>query len=204
VVPTALPIISRITTTFWQQHASVKLTITSNSSTEILSRLDNLEADAGITYLDNEPIGRVTEIPLYRERYHLVTPIDGPFSDRQSVTWEEVGTLPLCLLSPDMQNRRIIDRIFHEQGICVDPILETNSLVVLMTHLQTGVWSTVLPRIVTEPLALPPNIRVIPIVAPEVSTLVGLVVSNRDPQPPLTAALLAEVRRLAPALAELS
>lgn len=176
-VPTALPILSRLTAGFWSQHPEVKLTISSHSSTEILSRLDNLEADAGLTYLDNEPVGRVGEVPLYRERYHAVTSVDGPFGDRQSITWEEVSTLPLCLLSPDMQNRRIIDRIFAEAGLTVEPILESNSIVVLSTHLRTGMWSTVMPKIMADALDFPPNIRTIPIVAPEISTLIGLVVA---------------------------
>ncbi|MDR3438340.1 LysR family transcriptional regulator [Telmatospirillum sp.] len=204
VVPTALPIVSRLTAAFWQQHAGIKLTISSRTSTEVLSHLDNLEADAGITYLDNEPVGRVNEVPLYRERYHLVTPVSGPFGDRQSVTWEEVATLPLCLLSPNMQNRRIIDHIFKEAGVSVDPILESDSLIALATHLKSGVWSSVMPRIVAEPLGFPPTIRTIPIVAPEASTLIGLVVSVRDPQPPLTAALINEVRRMAPELAAIA
>lgn len=203
-VPTALPIVSRLTSAFWAQHPGVKLTISSHTSTEILSRLDNLEADAGITYLDNEPIGRVGEVPLYRERYHLVTSADGPFADRPSVTWEEVATLPLCLLSPDMQNRRIVDRIFTEAGLVVEPILESNSIVVLATHLRTGMWSTVMPKIMADSLSFPSNIRTIPIVAPEISTLIGLVVAMRDPQPPLTAVLIAEARRLAPELAEMA
>ncbi len=58
--------------------------ISSYTSTDILGRLDNLQLDAGITYLDNEPLGRVSEVPLYRERYHLVTAADGPFRDRKS------------------------------------------------------------------------------------------------------------------------
>jgi DNA-binding transcriptional LysR family regulator len=204
VVPTSLPILYRITGAFWRNHPAIKLTVSSHTSTEVLSLLDNLEADAGITYLDNEPLGRVLEIPLYRERYHLITSAAGPFSGRQSVTWEEVATLPLCLLSPDMQNRRIIDRIFKELGITVEPMLESNSLIALATHLKTGLWSTVLPRIVAEPLGLPDNLQVIPIVAPEMSHLIGLVVSSRDPQPPLTAALIAEARLLAPQLTEMA
>jgi DNA-binding transcriptional LysR family regulator len=204
VVPTAVPIMSRLTAAFWKQHAGVKLTISSHTSTEVLSRLDNLEADAGITYLDNEPIGRVIEVPLYRERYHLITSATGVFGDRQSVTWEELASVPLALLSPNMQNRRIIDHIFKEVGVYVEPILESNSLEALATHLRAGVWSSVMPRIVAESLGLPPNIRTVPIVAPEMSTLIGMVVSVRDPQPPLTAALINEVRKLAPELAEIA
>ena len=48
-------------------------TILSRTSIEILTLLENLEIDAGVTYLDNEPLGRVTAVPLYRERYRLLT-----------------------------------------------------------------------------------------------------------------------------------
>ena len=40
----------------------------SRTSTEVLSLLENLEIDAGLTYLDNEPLGRVRAVPLYLEQ----------------------------------------------------------------------------------------------------------------------------------------
>ena len=48
------------------------------TSIEILTLLENLEIDAGLTYLDNEPLGRVQTVPLYRERYRLLTAADNP------------------------------------------------------------------------------------------------------------------------------
>ncbi|MGQ9371033.1 LysR family transcriptional regulator [Azospirillum sp. ST 5-10] len=203
-VPTALPLVSRLTAAFWSLHPGIKLSIASHSSTEILSRLENLQADAGITYLDNEPLGRVDEVPLYRERYHLVTSVTSPLGARDTVTWDEVADQPLCLLTQDMQNRRIIDRVFAEAGVNAEPKLESNSIIVLETHLITGMWSTIMPKIMADSLLMPPTIRAIPIVAPEVSTLIGLVVAKRDPQPPLTAALIADARRLAPQLAAMA
>ena len=200
VIPTALPVVSRLTRAFWERHPGIRLTIHSHTSTEVLSLLDNLEADAGITYLDNEPLGRIAEVPLYRERHHLITAEGNLFADRATVTWEEVATLPLCLLTPDMQNRRIVDRVFEEAGCLVEPMLETSSIVVIAAHVRAGYWSTIMPRLMAEELDLPKHVRSIPIVAPEVANLVGLVVGRRDPQPPLTAALVAEARALAPTL----
>ena len=78
--------------------------------------LDNLEIDAGLTYLDNEPLGRVNAVPLYREHYRLLAAADAPLADREQVTWAEVAQVPLCLLTPDMQNRRIIDRLLRDAG----------------------------------------------------------------------------------------
>ena len=54
-------------------------------------------------------VGRVNTVPLYQEKYCLLTSADAPLGNRDSVTWAEVAQVPLCLLTPDMQNRRIID-----------------------------------------------------------------------------------------------
>lgn len=202
VIPTALPIVSRLTSAFWARHPGIKITISSHTSTEVMSMLDNIEVDAGITYLDNEPLGRSSAVPLYHERHHLVTAEGNQFSDRPTVTWEEVATLPLCLLTPAMQNRHIIDRIFAEVGCTPEPRLESNSIVVLASHVRARHGATIMPRLMAEALGLPGDIKMIPIVAPEVVNLIGLVVGRRDPQPPLTAALIAEVRALAPELDE--
>jgi DNA-binding transcriptional LysR family regulator len=104
------------TTPFRQRHPNVQFTIMSRTSIEVLQQLENLEIDAGVTYLDNEPLGRVSTVPLYRERYRLLTSADAPLGDRASVTWAEVAQVPLCLLTPNMQNRRIIDGLLRGAG----------------------------------------------------------------------------------------
>src|ERR1044071_9188575 len=109
-VPTALAMTPRLTTPFRAKHPGVTFSVLSRTSIEVLSLLGNFDVDAGITYLDNEPLGRVTSVPLYDERYQLITAMGNPYSDRDKVTWAEVSRLPLCLLTPDMQNRRIIDQ----------------------------------------------------------------------------------------------
>jgi DNA-binding transcriptional LysR family regulator len=197
VIPTVLPVILRFTAPFSQAFPGTKISITSHSSNEILTRLENLDADVGISYLDNEPIGKAMEVPLYRERYLFVTLEGNPLSDRPTVTWEEVAGVPLCLLSGDMQNRRIIDRVFKEVDCTVDPLLETSSIVVIASHVRAGHCATIMPRLMAEGLELPPNVKRIPIVAPEVASLVGLVVPRRDPLPPLTATFIATVREVA-------
>ena len=50
-----------------------------------------------LTYLDNEPLGRVNSVPLYRESYRLLTSADAPLGNRDKVTWAELANVPLCL-----------------------------------------------------------------------------------------------------------
>src|SRR6187431_2463889 len=137
-IPTALAMVASLTTPFRLRHPNVRFTILSRTSIEVLTQLENLEIDAGLTYLDNEPLGRVNAIALYREHYRLLTSSDAPLGNRAAVTWAEVAQVPLCLLTPDMQNRRIIDDLLRHAGFAPQTTLESNSMITLFAHVRTG------------------------------------------------------------------
>jgi DNA-binding transcriptional LysR family regulator len=197
-IPTALAMVETLTTPFRARHPEVQVTILSRTSVEILALLENLEIDAGLTYLDNEPLGRVTAIPLYRERYRLLVAADAPLGDRNRVTWAEVAKVPLCLLTPDMQNRRIIERLLRDTGN--DPHISLESMILLYSHVRTGRRASVMPaRLATT---LTDVLRSIPIVDPEATHTIGLVAPAREPMTTLTAALVAEARHVAPLLSD--
>ena len=196
-IPATLAIIETLTTPYRERHPAVQFTILSRNSKEILQLLDNLEIDAGVTYLDNEPLGRVAHVPLYREHYCLLTAADAPLGNRDKVTWAEVARVPLCLLTADTQTRRIIDDLVRQAGSDAQPTLESNSMVLLYSHVRTGRWASVMPARMATTLGLADVVRAIPIVAPEATHTVGLVIPAREPMTPLTAALVAEARRIA-------
>jgi len=193
--------VAALTTPYRERHPNVQFTIWSRTSIEILEPLENLEIDAGITYLGNEPLGRVNAVPLYQERYRLLTAADAPLGNRDTVTWAEVAQVPLCLLTPDMQNRRIIDRLLRGAGGESRPTLESDSMILLFSHVRTGRWASVMPAKLAETLGLTDTIRAIPIVKPEAVQTIGLVAPTREPMTPLAAALVAEAQRIAPTLA---
>jgi DNA-binding transcriptional LysR family regulator len=193
-IPTAMPILTRLTAPFIAAHPQVQLTILSRTSDEILSLVENLEADAGITYIDNEKLGRVAAVPLYRERFRLICRAGGPFAGRRAVRWAELAQIPLALLTPDMQNRRIIDRALREAGVAPPVTVESDSMVALLSHLRTGAWASILPAQWMETLALAPGVEALPLEGPEVANTVGLVVPDREKLPMLSEALLAVAR----------
>ncbi|MFI5034313.1 MAG: LysR family transcriptional regulator [Reyranellales bacterium] len=199
-IPTALPMVSALTTPYRAKHPNVKFTILSRTSIDILQMVENLEVDAGLTYIDNEPLGRLRAVPLYNEQYRLLTSADSPLGDYDKVTWSEVGKIPLCLLTPDMQNRRIIDGLLHAAGTRPEPTLESNSMIVLFSHVRTGRWASVMPERLADALGLTERLRSIPIVEPEAIHQIGLVVPPREPMVPIVTALVAEASRLAAAI----
>jgi len=196
-IPTALAMVSTLTTPYRARHPNVKFTILSRTSTEILSMLENLEVDAGLTYIDNEPLGRMRAVPLYVEQYRLLTSETSPLGERDKVTWAEVAKIPLCMLTPDMQNRRIIDSLLQAAGGRPEPTLESNSMIVLFSHVRTGRWACVMPEKLADTLGLTQHLRSIPIVEPEATHQIGLVVPPREPLAPMVAALVVEASQLA-------
>jgi len=196
-IPTALAMTAILTTPYRAKHPDVRFSIVSKTSIDVLRLLEDLEVDAGLTYLDNEPVGRVNTIPLYHEEYRLLTSRSGVLGNRDSVTWAEVGQVPLCLLTPDMQNRRIIDGLLRSAGREPSPTLESNSMIVLFAHVRTGKWASIMPVKLADTLGLTDSVRAIPIVEPAATHAVGLVVPHREPMTPLIAALVAEARALA-------
>jgi DNA-binding transcriptional LysR family regulator len=194
-VPTAIPMAAELTMPFRAKHPGVRFTVLSKTSREILSMLDDFQIDAGLTYLDNEPLGELNSVPLYHERYQLLTRANGPLGDREKVTWADVARIPLCLLTPDMQNRRIIDRLLVNPA--TPPPLESNSMLMLFSHVRIGGCACVIPEKLAVLLSMSEPLRAIPIVEPREIYKIGLVSSRREPIPPLTKALAAEASRLA-------
>ena len=193
VIPTALAVVAGLTSPFRARHPNVRFSVQSNNSVNILRQLHNGEIDVGVSYLDNEPVGKFRVLPLYKEHYRLVTTRRSPFGRRQAVRWAELSQTPLCLLTPDMQNRRIIDRLLSNAGSQVPPAMESNSIVVLLSHVRTGDWSCILPEKLVEIFGLGPDFRAIPIIEPDEVHEVGLLVTERTPMPPLAQAMFSLV-----------
>ena len=196
VIPTALTWAAKLSARFGAIHPNVSFTILSRTSIEILQMIDDLDVDAGISYLDNEPLGKVSTVPLYDERFLLVCRDDNDLAGRDAVDWRELNSQRLCLLTSDMQNRRIINRNLASAGVTPLASVESNSPVVLAAHVMAGDWVTVLPEDVARFLADGKPIRLIRLQGAEPSHTVGLVAPYREPHTPVLEALLTEARRM--------
>ncbi len=193
VIPSATAISAKLAADFAGLHPAVTFTDLEMTSTDITRALDAFELDAGITYIDNEPIDHVQTIPLGFEEYVLVTPEHSPLAHLPAVSWASVVDLPLCLLHRDMQNRRIIDAVFESVGVHPHARIETNSMFGKYRYLQLG-WSSIMPRSIVQWLSPPASMRVLPLIEPTVTKALGLIIADRTPVPPLLAAFHAAVR----------
>ena len=196
LIPTALTWAATLATELGRKHPGISLSITSTTSLNIKAMLENLEIDAGLTYLDNEPLGRVSTVKLYKEEYRLVCRTNHPLADRTDVSWAEVAQHKLCLLTPDMQNRRIINRNFHDAGASPTPVIESNSTVVLAATVASGNWVTILPRDLADFLVAGRDISAIPITDTMHAHVVGLVSEFQEPHTPVLSALMQTANNL--------
>lgn len=190
VIPSALPTVSILTHAVQQKFPRITFQILSQTSREILRNLNDFSVDAGVSYLDNEPIGRALTVPLYKEHYRMFVRDDHPLADREAVSWTEAARHPLGLLTPDMQNRRIVDGIFSQLDCAPDPEIESNSVVTLYSHIRLFGLACILPEHFLLVFGRADGIRTIPLVEPTVEHAVGLVAYDRDPPPPVVASLI--------------
>ena len=197
VIPTALTVVASLTASFARRHARVTAEVLSLATDEILARLRRFELDAGIVYVESAQIAGLDIVPVWRERHVLLTGADGRFAGRETVSWAEAGSVPLCLLTPDMQNRKTIDAVFARVDAGVTAMLETNSIISILAHVGSGHWSSIVPRSVLEQVGTPPHVIAIELVEPSVDWATGLVPLAREPQAPMVAALIAEAKALA-------
>ncbi len=189
-IPTALTAASLLTTPLCGRHPAVRVSVESVPSRQVASLLSEYEMDVALTYLEDETLTGLRTVPLYEERYLLLTPDDGTFAGRPEAPWSEVATLPLCLLGPRMRNRRILDELFAAAGVVAVPAIETDSVGALWAHLATRQWSSVIAHAWLQTFDIPEGMRVLAIQGDSRRPRIGLVVADRDFEPVLIRALL--------------
>tara|TARA_R110000868_G_scaffold237132_2_gene491251 strand:- start:62786 stop:63712 length:927 start_codon:yes stop_codon:yes gene_type:complete len=197
VIPTALTWASRLASGFGVAHPNVNFTVLSRNSADILTMLENFDVDAGISYLDNEPLGHVSRAFLYRETYAVICRPEHALARRDRIAWRDLADEALCLLTPDMQNRRIINRAFMQAGLAPVARLESNSTVVLATQVEQAGMVTVLPDHLAAFLVAGRDLVMVPVETGEPGPSVGLIAPYQEPHTPVIEALLTEAGRVA-------
>lgn len=198
-IPTALPHAGRILAPLLDRHPGLEVSVVARSSEDILQGIEALTLEAGLTYLDNEPTGRVAALPLYREGYRLLVAQDHPLAQASALGWADLDGVRLCLLDETMQNRRIVDARLAAAGAAVRPAVVSNSMLALAGQvLAGGGWACVVPDAAAR-LFSGDGLLAVPIrEAPGVSgTMVGLIAPDRDPPLPAVAALWEAARATA-------
>lgn len=189
-MPMSSPVLPLINSLFARKHPAVQVDIQFLGLEPLKQGLNNFELDVGITYLEDQPLERLKTLTLYEERWSLMVPRDMFPASKQSVTWAEAADVPLCLLSPFMRERQIMDDAFESIGRKPSPKLESNSIFQLAFHVMQGDIATVIPNQFTHANKAFPGTRELPLEHPVVSKKVGLVWEQGNPMLPMTKAIV--------------
>lgn len=196
VIPAAMPAVAALTSPFCAKHPGISVSISSMTSAEIQTGIVKFELDAGLTYLENEPLSNVRKLPLYRERYLFVTHIDNAIARSDVVTWNAATAENLCLLDESMQNRRALDKLTKSLGLSLCPTVTSDSYLAICAHVCTGKWASIIPHTFSYIFRGCQDIALVELVEPRHSQSIGIVVSDRDPLSPVASALLRFAARL--------
>jgi len=195
VVPAASTTVALLTDPFCATHPLVRVRLEMNlRSAGIVERVRRFELDAGVLYPDQQDTDELVVTPLYQERPVLIAGTELLTGRSGTITWSEAIELPLCLLTPGMRGRRLIDDALAGQGRTVTPQLETDSLVTLLAHVRTGRWASIVPQPWLETLGIPAGVAVLPLDQPPVRALIALVTNKAEPGSPVTRALIRVAR----------
>jgi len=186
VVPTAVPIAARFAARLQARYAGIAPVVLSLSSPEIETGLEGLSLDLGLGYTERlkQFDIRLGIVPQYTEHYFLVRraagAAAGPLRFGPSIGWLEAAQLPLCLLTPDMHNRTLVDAAFVAAGATVRPVIETNSILTLALSVVAGEVCSVLPGALVGAVRGYSELEALPLAAPVLLTPVGFMIPPGD------------------------
>lgn len=191
VIPAAMPATSFVSELFCKRNPQAAIDFRSMTSRAIQHGLDTFELDGGLTYLENEPLEHVRRMPLYRERYVFICRSDHVLANHKSLDWAMAAQQPLCLLSEDMQNRRILNGVAAQAGLRILPTVVSNSFLAVCSHVRNGAWCSIVPHTFVHVFGDKSDLVAIDLRGPAQTQAIGLVTPDRLPQSPMTKALIA-------------
>jgi len=195
-IPTIIPVTARMLAPCMREHPDMRYEVRSLSSDAILRQLDEYELDVGLTYLDDQVQAGFSVLPLYFERYMLLSPASAGDSCSAPIqSWSDVGELPLGLLTSTMQNRQVINAAFRRGNVQPRVVLETDSLLSLYAHIQYAGLYSVFPHSLLSVLPSGNDVRA-SLLLPELTRGIGLIARSRNALPPLVAAMWRSVEQL--------
>jgi DNA-binding transcriptional LysR family regulator len=196
-VPSVMPIAARFAGWLHKRHPGISLVLRSMSSPDIEAGLEDLSVDLALGYTNRSKpkLAKISTIDQYTERYFLLRRAATPAKNglrviKHPMSWDAAARLPLCLLTPEMHNRSIVDAAFAQAGVTVKPMIETNSVLTLGLSVLVGDVSSILPGALVAVLRGYAELEAVPLVSPEVLTPIGFMFSFTDrPSHTLRAAL---------------
>ena len=148
---------------------------------EVQQGIEEYTFDLALNYLDEKTQRYKFSHPLYKQEYYLLCQKGSKFLRMGPITWERVKEMPLCLYPSETH---VFDP--HVYEIIGEPApgqlrVETNAMMVLLDHVRSGKWASILPKPVLFMVAGNDEFEVAPLPRSKSPGTVGLIVPQREP-----------------------
>ncbi|MEM7731435.1 MAG: LysR family transcriptional regulator [Pseudomonadota bacterium] len=194
VVPTTTAVAAQLAIRLHADHAGLRTRIITASSLAIQQGIEDREFDAGLTYADGVSADLMHIDPVYDEEYVLIAPKSMVSDKSDTITWGQAALLPLTLLEPAMQNRKIIDRVFQEAGARPQVIFDSNGFNAAIVIAKQGKAATIVPKVLMRELGDGGDIALLDLVEPRVEKKIALIAPRQSSKTLILGALRATVR----------
>jgi DNA-binding transcriptional LysR family regulator len=185
VLGSTVPLIKSFTFPFRKQFPYVNLSVTVQSPFDLQQALETSAVDVAISYLDQR-LRRLARVhALYTEEYDLLIRKGTALSGRASIAWSDLKGLPLCLLSPDSPLFGKAESKVLGELLAATPHIVSNAIWLVMDHVRSGHWASVLPKPVRIMVAADEDLEAIPLPALGAANTVAIAKLKRKPAAPL-------------------
>ncbi|ABF62166.1 transcriptional regulator, LysR family (plasmid) [Ruegeria sp. TM1040] len=182
VVPTATSYAAQLVDRMHQAHPRVFVRLEVTTSLSIQQRLYDGTLDVGVTYSDSVGRDDMSVTDLYDEAYVVFASEQMLSGHETQMSWRNAAQLPLSLLEPQMQNRRILDRIFADLDLRPEIVSESSGFMASLVMARAGSVATILPQALVEALGPLQGTRTLRLVDPEPSWPICLASVERQPE----------------------
>ena len=110
------------------------------------------------------------------------------------MTWSEAAQFPLCLLTPDMRNRQLIDAVFAQVSVTPTVVMEASGFTAVLAQVVGGNAATIAPVGLAETFLALSSTTQFDLIEPVMTQTIGLSIKNQSPQPPILLALRKAVK----------
>ncbi len=183
-IPTTLAISPLLTEAYRDVYPNLMFQLFSYSSEQIMRRLDGFELDFGLTYIEDPRLQGFKVLPLYQERHVLLARQPELVEFSTQLDWQTVAQLPLCVLTPNMQNRQLLDAAFREAKVKPNIVMETDSVFALYAHVRCARLFSIVPHSLLSLIEMRQEVSAVPL-HPILTRQIGLIARQQNLDMPI-------------------
>ncbi len=184
VLGSTIPLMKTFTVPFQRRYPNVNLRVMLHNAFDIQQAIEEGSIDVGVTYLDKKSRHYGRSQALYVEEYELLIRRGTRFSGEAMVPWQAIRELPLCLLMPDIRIFGAEESEILNDALTKTPHIVTSAIWMVMDHVRSGKWASVLPRPVRIMIAEDDVLEAIPLPKTGDPPSVGIVLPRMEPRSP--------------------